>query len=44
MRSRRRWNRVDALKKAQAELQGRQTKAERELNGLIAAVTFDVTP
>jgi hypothetical protein len=37
-------NRVDALKKAQSDYQARQARAERELNDLIAAMTFDVTP
>jgi hypothetical protein len=37
-------NRVDALRKAQADYQTRQARAERELNDLIAAMTFDVTP
>jgi len=37
-------NRVDTLKKAQAEFQARQARAERELNDLIAALTFDVAP
>jgi hypothetical protein len=37
-------NRVDALRKAQADYQARQARAERELSELIAAMTFDVTP
>jgi hypothetical protein len=37
-------NRVDTLKKAQGEFQARQDHAERELNDLIAALTFEVTP
>jgi hypothetical protein len=37
-------NRVDALRKAQTDYQARQARAERELNDLIAAMTFDVTP
>jgi hypothetical protein len=37
-------NRVDALKKGQTDYQARQARAERELNDLIAAMTFDVTP
>jgi hypothetical protein len=37
-------NRVDALKRAQTDYQARQARAGRELNDLIAAMTFDVTP
>jgi hypothetical protein len=37
-------DRVDALKREQSEQQARQARAERELNDLIAAMTFDVTP
>jgi hypothetical protein len=37
-------NRVDTLKKAQGEFQARQDRAERELNDLIAALTFEVSP
>jgi hypothetical protein len=37
-------NQVDALKKAQTDCQVRQAQAGRELNDLIAAMTFAVTP
>jgi flagellar biosynthesis chaperone FliJ len=37
-------DRVDALKKDQADFQARQAAAERELNDLIAALSFEARP
>jgi len=37
-------NRLDTLKSRQADLNARQVRAEAELNELIAALTFEITP